>query len=521
MEKYPNGMSSFEAIRQGGYVYVDKTPYIRKLLAGSKYYFLGRPRRFGKSLFVSTLESFFTGRKELFRGLDIENYDWNWEPYPVMHIDFAPSAYNERWMLEQHISNSLEPYEKKYGIEISNPRDIFGRFNRLISQAHEQTGRQVVVLVDEYEKPVVDNIDNEEIKEYLRTILAGFYGVLKSLDVRLKLVFLTGVTKFGQMSIFSGLNNIRDISLLDEYGEICGITKKELLDNFNEGIQGIASEEGLDFNETLELLKRNYDGYHFSPKCPDIYNPFSIVNAMDNRAIGSYWAASGVPTLLFKSLQLNGFDYQDLNNYVASPEQLIGIDNQFDDPVGLFYQTGYLTIKEYRKRYRNFLLGFPNLEVEAAFYKYLLPLYSKNNQTATSSFINSMVSGFIDGQPEKAMKALKSFTAALSYEVLDKIKIEQHFENILFITLKVLLPYVSEVKSEERTSDGRMDITIKTTDYVYIIELKIDSTAKDALNQIVQKEYALQYDEDPRKVFIIGVNFSTEQRRINDWEILS
>lgn len=520
MAKYPNGLSSFEKIRQGGFVYVDKTDFIVKLLEnGGTYFFLARPRRFGKSLFVSTLEAFFQGKQDLFKGLAIESYDWNWEEYPVFRIDFTPKSYTEENDIKKVLNETLGEYERRYGLCPEENEDIQVRFHRLISAAYEQTGKQVVVLVDEYEKPVIDNLQNEEIREKHRSWLAGFYSVLKALDAKLKLVFLTGVSKFGQMSVFSGLNNIRDISLSPDFGAICGVTEKELLENFQEGILGVAEGEETDFEGALALLKRNYDGYHFSYDCPDIYNPYSIINAMENRRIGAYWALSGMPTLLAKILQKKDYDLTKLNGTLANEIQLSGIDNVKAGLIALFYQAGYLTIKQYNKRLKLYSLGFPNVEVESSFFDYLLPVYSSENKSVTSSAINDIALGFDSGNPEKSLTVLQSFTAGITYELMDKIKIEQHFENIIYIILKALLPYVSEVKAEERTSDGRTDIIIKTHEYIYIIELKIDSSAQDALQQIEEKNYALPYSSDPRPVFLIGINFSTENRRIDEWLI--
>lgn len=519
MARYPNGMSSFEKIRLGDFIYIDKTRYISKLLeSNGTYFFLGRPRRFGKSLFVSTLEAFFQGKKELFNGLDIEKLDWNWEEYPVIRIDLTPKSYSRKGDLEARLSESLFIYEKKYNLTPEKEADAQIRFYRLINRAQEVSGKPVVVLVDEYEKPIVDNLDNSELKDHNTTFLAGFYSVLKALDAKLKLVFLTGVTKFGQMSVFSGLNNIRDISLSKDYDAVCGVTEKELLHYFQEGIEYIAQDEETDFEGALKLLKENYDGYHFSEDCPDIYNPFSIINAMDNRRIGPYWATSGAPTLLAKALMDKKFNLQKLDGVKASAARLLGINNQFDDPIALLYQTGYLTIKNYIKKIKTYTLGFPNKEVEGAFFDYLLPVYSvTGNSVDTVTVITDIGTAFFEGNPQKAISILKNFTASFPYDMLDRIKIEQHFQDVLYIILKALLPYVSEVKAEERTSDGRSDITIKTPDFIYIIELKVDSSASEALEQIQNKEYALPYINDPRTVFLIGINFSTEKRRIDDF----
>lgn len=522
MTHYPNGISNFEKIRLGDFIYVDKTQYIARMLESrGTYFFLGRPRRFGKSLFTSTLEAFFLGKSLLFKGLAIESYEWKWEEYPVIHLDFASKSYSEKHDLFDQLNLRLAEYEAKYGIQ-NNERDIQdiqGRFLKLIKAAYNLTGKEVVVLVDEYEKPVVDNLDNAEVMEYNRVKLEGFYSVLKSLDSKLKFVFLTGVTKFGQMSVFSGLNNIKDISLLPQYSAICGITEEELLSNFHEGINGIAQDEETDFSGAVALLKENYDGYHFSEDSPDIYNPFSIVNAMENHRIAPYWATSGPPTVLAKTLIRRKFSLQNLNGVYATQARLMGVNNLLEDPIALLYHTGYLTIKDYIKKLKTYILRYPNKEVEGALFDYLLPVYSKSEGIDDNTVITDMGFAFYQGKPEKAMSVLKSFTAAFTYDVLDKIKIEQHFEDVMYILFRALLPYVSEVTTEERTSEGRSDIVIKTNDYIYIIELKIDASAEEALQQIKEKQYALPYLHDPRITFLIGINFSTSQRRINDYKI--
>lgn len=368
-------MQDFGDIRKGNYTYVDKTRFIPLLLKGSKNYFLARPRRFGKSLFLSTLDYFFSGERELFKGLEIETYEKDWLAYPVIHIDMNGADYTLEGSLEERLNSILSGYEKEFEIaenQGSNPQE---RFRSLITNLYEKTGRQVVVLVDEYEKPILDTVENPELRDRYQNYLRGFYGVLKSLDKCLKLVFLTGVTKFGQMNVFSGLNNILDISLMDEFAAICGVTQEELVDTFREGISGIASEEDTDFNGALQLLKENYDGYHFSRKCPDIYNPYSLINAFKSKEIKPYWSYTGTPTLLVRLLIQQDYNLESLDGMYASGERLMGVNTNFDDPVALFYQTGYLTIKHYDREVKEFILGFPNVEVQKAFFNFVLPYY--------------------------------------------------------------------------------------------------------------------------------------------------
>lgn len=519
MVRYPSGQSSFEDIRNTNCLYVDKTAYIKRLIDTGKYFFLGRPRRFGKSLFISTLEAFFLGKKQLFDGLDIASYDWTWVAYPVIHLDFAPASYRENWELEQRINNILEEYERVYNLSSVNPRDIAGRLNKVISRAYEQTGRQVVVLVDEYEKPVIDNLDNEEVRERNRAKLSGFYGVLKSLDAKLKMVFLTGVTKFGQMSVFSGMNHISDISLLDEYGEICGITEDELLDTFSEGIEELARVKETNIHDVVALLKEYYDGYHFSARCRDLYNPYSIIQALSTKKIEAYWASTGTPSFLVATLMNEDFNLEDLEGFKADYDQLTGVDNQVGDPIALFYQTGYLTIKGYNIEEELYTLGYPNREVEKAFFKYLLPKYAGQGTVKTDTLLTGMRRAIISGLAEKMLSLLKSYMADISYDLIPRPEVERHFQTIMTLIFKAVLPPKFEVKVENKTSDGRSDIEIKTDRFIYIIEIKIDSTARKALEQIKMKDYALRYRHDGRHIFLIGVNFSKETRRIEDWMI--
>lgn len=517
--RYSIGIQDFEEIRKGGFIYVDKTSFIPILLEQSKYYFLARPRRFGKSLFLSTLEAFFSGQRDLFKGLAIYKYNWDWSPYPVIHIDLNGANYtNGKETIIEKLSFILKEQEIKYGIK-NNYQDISLRFQYLISKLYEKTGKQIVVLIDEYEKPVLDTIGNKEINDWHRETLRGFYGVLKSLDKYLKLVFLTGVTKFGQMNVFSGLNNIRDISLNPKFGSICGITQDELLINFQEGISQIAEDRKLGKDEILLLLKKKYDGYHFSWKCPDIYNPYSLINAFADGKISSYWVYTGTPALLANVLRKRNYDLKKLDGIKVHEKRLLGLNDEFDDPVALFYQTGYLTIKNYDEENEEYILSYPNIEVEEAFFDYLLPDFTGQNVSETSSFIDELRFGFEKGDPKKSIEVLEEFFSGISYDVIPAAEVERHFQYIIYIICKLLIVRRQFVKVEEKTSNGRIDLLIATNDYVYIIEIKRDRSAQEALNQIKEKEYALQWRNDPRKVFLIGINFSTGNKRINDFKI--
>ncbi|MCH5234007.1 MAG: AAA family ATPase [Muribaculaceae bacterium] len=519
MERYPIGKQDFKSLREGGFTYVDKTSFIIKLLEGAGFYFLARPRRFGKSLFLSTLDYFFKGEKKLFEGLAIEKYNWEWNEFPVIHLDFGISGYSSPEFLYDTLNTSLEKYETLYEVSILEKNNLTDRFRRIIEAAYIKTGLKVVVLVDEYEKPVIDNIENPDILEKNRSFLRGFYSVLKSLDKYLQMVFMTGVTKFGQMSVFSGLNNIRDISLNPDFTAICGITYEELVLYFKDGINNLAKEEEINFEDSLKLLKENYDGYHFSKDLTDIYNPYSIINALADRTIKAYWASTGTPSLLVDMIKEKNINIEKIEGVQVTDNKLLGINHQLDDPITLLFQSGYLTIKNYDKTGKTYTLDYPNLEVEQAFFDYLLPNFSGINIVLTESFIERFNLSLKSGDPYKAMATLEEFTAGISYDVMPSIETEKHFQFLVYIISKLILPRRSHVKVEDKTSDGRIDLLIMTSKFVYIIEIKKDKSAEKALNQIKEKEYALQFRNDTRKIFLIGMNFSTKKKRIEGFKI--
>lgn len=521
MPKYPLGLSDFKGIRIDDYVYVDKTGYIKTLIENGKYYFLGRPRRFGKSLFLSTLEYFFNGEKELFEGLEISSFNWDWESYPVIHIDLGPKNYKNEDSIYEHLDDVLEDFESKYNIKApDNKRNIESRLSRIIKTSYQATGKRVVVLVDEYEKPVVDVIDNQELMAINRDILKGFYSVLKSCDEYLELVFLTGITRFGQMNVFSGLNNITDISLDFRYGAICGITETEMTDTFKEGIEEFAKRNKTDFKGAVSLLKDNYDGYHFNEDCPDIYNPYSLVKALYSQKIGSYWSQSGTPSLLAKILLSKNYNIENIPGIRVSERRISRIDNQFEDPVALLYHTGYLTIKGYDEVEEEFILDYPNREVEHAFLEYLLPSFCNNKELDTESIVNDIKSLIVKGECKAFVEKLKSFTAGIVYDMVPKIEAERHFQYLIYIISRLIISRNIIVNAEDRTSDGRIDLSIETPDYVYLIEFKINSTAFEAINQMERKEYNVKFLNSHCQVFLIGINFNTSKRRIDDYRIV-
>lgn len=515
MTRYPIGKQDFKSLREGGYAYVDKTSFIPKLIEGSTYYFLGRPRRFGKSLFLSTLEYFFLGERELFKDLAIDSYPWSWEEYPVIRIDLNGADFAESpGALSEKLSQQLSFVEEKYGIE-NKSNDLIDRFYQLIRRLSESRAQKVVVLVDEYEKPVIDAIGKPEIHNKNKEFLRGFYSVLKSLDKYLNLVFLTGVTKFGQMSVFSGLNNIDDISMDDAFGAVCGITETELKENFQEGISAFAERNETTREGALVLLKENYDGYHFSERCPDLYNPYSLIKALSKNKIGSYWSLSGTPNLLATMLLEQKYDLGNLNGIRATERRLMGIGNQFEDPVALLYHTGYLTIKSYDRELEEYVLGFPNKEVEQAFFEYLLPNYTSGGKNEVESRVRKFKRYITEGDPVKAMEEMEAFSASISYELIPHPEIERHFQALVYMFASLSVSANVKVYPEKKTSDGRIDLLIETPRFVYIIEIKRDQNPEVALRQIEEKNYALQFKGERRKIFLIGLNFSSEKKRLD------
>ncbi|MDY3069234.1 MAG: ATP-binding protein [Parabacteroides sp.] len=510
---YPVGIQSFEEIRKGNYIYIDKTEYIYELVKSGKYYFLSRPRRFGKSLLISTLEAYFLGKKELFKGLAMEKLEKEWIEYPILHIDLNTKKYNSRTSIEEILNQHLEVWENLYGNEKSN-RSPEERFTYIIRKAAEKTGRNVVILIDEYDKPMLQAIGNEELLNEYRSTLKAFYGTMKSCDKYIKFAILTGVTKFSKVSVFSDLNNLMDISLSRRFASLCGITEQELLRDLGEDIKVMAQKNDISEEEMKDTLKKWYDGYHFADKSDDIYNPFSILNAFAEMQVGSYWFETGTPTFLVELLKKSNYDLQRFNKEMASSDSLGGIDSMYTNPVPILYQSGYLTIKEYDKEFRIYYLGFPNREVEEGFSRFILPFYASvennNSMFEIKSFINDVRRGDIDS----FMQRLQSFFADTTYELAREL--ELHYQNVLFIVFKLLGFYT---EAEYHTSNGRIDLVIKTDNYIYVMEFKLNGSAEDAMRQINEKGYALPFASDKRKVLKVGINFNNNVRGIEKWVV--
>ena len=515
MNRYPIGQQNFKGIIEDGYAYVDKTAYIGRLLNRGKFFFLSRPRRFGKSLFLSTLECFFRGERELFKGLDIEGFDWDWANYPVLRFDLNGGDYYSAEGLDRLIDHSLGEMESAFGMDRAEG-DFGIRLKNLISSGKRRFGRNVVILVDEYEKPILDAIGDKELMEAHQNRLRSLYSLLKSEDENLKLVFMTGVTRFGQMSVFSGLNNLQDISLDDEFAEICGITADEMLSNFKEGISELAREERISFEEAVGLLKVHYDGYHFSRNCKDLYNPMSLLCALAKKDILNYWFDTGTPRFLIESMKEAGFSLPDLDEIWVSPNELLKLNDRFSNPIPLLYQTGYLTIKEYNFKTRRCKLGMPNREVSDAFINFLTPFYTAVNDVKREPTINRMIRSIETGDAEGLLEEIQSFFAGHGYSLKGKFNQEEHFQNVIYIILKLLSEHV---ETEYRTARGRIDLFIGSSKFIYVMEFKVDSSADVALEQIEERDYALPFRKSARSVIAIGVNFSTEKRTLDGWKI--
>lgn len=512
--KYPIGIQNFESIRREGYTYIDKTDLIWELCNRGRYYFLGRPRRFGKSLLISTLEAYLEGKRELFKGLAIEKLEKEWKQYPILHIDLNAKQYNSRESLIEILNMHLERWEAQYGCEKYKDRSPEERFIHVIEAANKQTGMSVVILVDEYDKPLSLNLGNEELQDELRGILKAFYGVMKTCDRYIKLGFLTGVTKFSKVSVFSDLNNIDDISMWNKYATICGVTEQEIHDNLDCEVEKLAASCKLTKETCYEKLRQQYDGYHFCEESVGVYNPFSLLSALNKQKFGDYWFETGTPTLLVNLLQQTSFNLFDIEDEAVSADLMGNVDGIKQNPIPIIYQSGYLTVKSYDERFREYHLGFPNEEVRTGFFNFLLPIYTNVKQDAAQFNIVRFVREIESGKPELFMRRLTAMMADTDYRIIGDA--ELYFQNFLFIFFRLLGLYV---EVERATSNGRTDLIVQTPDYIYIMEFKLNQSAEIALQQIEKKGYAIPFAADSRTLYKIGVNFSSQTRSIDDWRI--
>lgn len=510
--KYPIGIQDFVKLRQGGFAYVDKTKFVYKLADEGSYYFLSRPRRFGKSLFLSTLEAYFLGRKELFEGLAIYDMEKEWKSHPIFYIDLNTANFRDENSLYEVLNSHVSVWEEKYGAR-EYETTLALRFKGVIARAAEKEGRGVVILIDEYDKPILQTLRNEELQEKHRSLLKSFYSVLKTQDRYIRFAFITGVTKFGKVSVFSDLNNLMDISMDQRYISICGMTQNELLYNFREGIEQLGEAYGDTEEETLNKLKIRYDGYHFEEDTVGIYNPFSVLNTLAKLRYKDYWFETGTPTFLVDLLKMHNYRLLDITREKVSADVINSIDSMSTNPIPVIYQSGYLTIKGYDERFKKYRLGFPNKEVEEGFLNFLLPLYTSAGNNSPF-MVDEFVQDVESGNPERFMQRMKAFFADTSYQVVGDA--ELYFQNAMYLVFKIMGFYT---QVERPTSDGRIDAVIQTPDYIYIIECKLDRTADEALRQINDSNYAAPFAMDKRLIYKIGVNFSSQTRGVEQWVI--
>ena len=511
--KYPIGIQNFESLRREGYAYVDKTALVWQMANTGRYYFLSRPRRFGKSLLLSTLEAYLEGKRELFQGLAIEKLETAWERHPILHLDLNASRYTCLEDLYEIIDRYLRSWEDQYGRD-ERTTSLAGRFADVIKRAYEKTGMTVAILVDEYDKPLTSTITDEALQDKFRIELKAFYGVMKSTDRYIKVGFLTGVTKFSKVSVFSDLNNIDDISMDNRYITACGMTEQEIRVNFDEDVAALAEANSMTKDECYAKMKCWYDGYHFNENSVGMYNPYSVIKTLSKLRFGDYWVETGTPTLLVNLLKQSHFDLNRLVDGEVSGQLLNSVDAVKENPLSIIYQSGYLTIKGYDQEFDEYTLGFPNEEVERGFVSFLLPMYSNQDKETAKFNIAQFVKEIRSGKPEAFMTRLEAMMADTDYRIIGDS--ELYFHNFLFIFFRLLGLYV---EVERTTSDGRMDMVVKTPNYVYILEFKLDQSADIALQQIEDKQYAKPFEGDGRTIYKIGVNFSSETRRMTEWKI--
>ncbi len=513
-KRYPIGIQTFEKIREGNFLYIDKTAYVYRMVSSdAEYVFLSRPRRFGKSLLASTLHSYFSGRKDLFKGLAIEKLEKDWTEYPVLHFDMSLGKHMDKEQLEEYLGTQLSDKEKEYGIT-SSVVGVNNRLTNLIKTAYQKTGRKVVVLIDEYDAPLLDVVHEDKDLPLLRDVMRNFYSPLKGCDPYLRFVFLTGITKFSQLSIFSELNNINNISMDEEYAAICGITEEEMLSQMDMDVSLLSEKLKLTKEETIGKLKENYDGYHFSWPSPDIYNPFSLLTAMSKGCIGPYWFGSGTPTYLIEVLR----------KYKVLPSQMgmrKAMASDFDAPterltsiVPLMYQSGYLTIKDCNPLFGKYVLDIPNKEVRIGLMRSLVPYYVSGDTLATSGTIIDMAEALYDDDMDTALSCLKVFLSTIPY--CDHTDYEGHYQQMLYVIFSLLGIYCDV---EVRTPCGRVDIVLRAPHTLYIIELKLDKSADVAMNQIDLKQYPERFRLCGLPIVKVGINFDSDAHTLGEWRI--
>ena len=524
--KFPVGIQSFEKIIKGGFVYVDKTNLVYDLVSEGKIYFLSRPRRFGKSLLVSTLENYFLGKKELFKGLAIELLETEWKTYPIFHLDFNGEDFLNVDALPNRLNLYLEKWENQYGI-VPDEKASFGyRFAEILRTAHEQCGVPCVVLVDEYDKPILDTLEKGKVcvedgaemtlADKNRNILKGFFSSLKLADQDLQFVFLTGVTKFAKVSVSSGFNQPLDISKVAKYDTICGITKEEFDNYFKEPISQMAVAYGVTTDEMYEMLLKKYDGYHFSRRLVGVFNPFSLLSAFATQEMGEYWFSSGTPTYLVQLLNRDNVNLDEIAGRYYGEREFLDFKMDKDTPLPMLYQSGYLTIKGYNPRTNTYKLDVPNDEVKMGLIPLLMDTYLSTT-VSSESWIASAIEDLENGEIEMFMQELTAFLASIPYSMHEKQTTERFFHYTFYLIFRLASTYVTF--TEKQQSQGRADCILETEKYVYIFEFKLDGSADSAMEQIKEKGYAKEYATDKRKVVLIGCSFSSKTRTVEEWKV--
>ena len=515
IRKYPVGMQTFAKIREGNYVYVDKTKYIVQMLEnGSQYVFLSRPRRFGKSLFVSTLHAYYEGRKDLFEGLALGDYEKNWIKHPVLHFDMSTAKHMEPAELINELEGKLCQLENVYGTE-DWAKGTNQRLECLVKRAYEQTGQKVVLLIDEYDAPLLDVVHEKENLKPLRQIMQNFYSPIKYLGPWLEFTFITGITKFSQLSIFSEINNLDNISMFDQSSAICGISKTELLTQMKPDVEILAKALDKTFDETVEELKNFYDGYHFSEKSEDVFNPFSLIKALRSQKIAAYWFSSGTPSYLIKTLQKYHVGILDIEKKRASVDDFDVSPEQMTSAVPLLYQSGYLTIKKYNPILQSFQLDYPNKEVRLGMVKSLAPNYLSPIQMDNNGFIFEFLEQLYDGTMDGALQKMQAYLASISNRLSNKN--EKDFQTVFYLIFNLLGGYI---RVEEDSAIGRADAVLHMPDTIYVMELKYDKSAEEALQQIDDKGYLIPYSADGKRLVKVGINYDSEKRTIGEWKII-
>ena len=513
--KYPVGIQTFSEIRERNYLYVDKTQYLADFVDnGYKYIFLSRPRRFGKSLFASMIHCYYEGRRELFEGLAISKAERDWTVHPVLHFDMSTAKHCDVEDLKTELNYKLALYEDKYGRREDTP-NLNQRFENLVKAAYEQTGQKVVLIIDEYDAPLLDVVHEEQNLVALRRTMQNFYSPIKSLDPYFEFVFLTGITKFAQLSIFSELNNLFNISMYDQYSAICGISSDELHTQMLPDVERLAEHLHQSVDETFAQLKEKYDGYHFSENSEDVYNPFSLVKALASQKIGNYWFDSGTPTYIIKLLQKYNVGLRDISGQDASVEDFDVSPENMTSALPLLYQSGYLTIKHYDPMMGFYTLGYPNEEVKFGMIRSLAANYLVPASGTNSSFVIKFVKAIFADDMEQALTLMRAYLAGVSYRLSNKT--ERDVQTIFYLLFSLVGAYV---KVEEESSHGRADVVITMPSVVYVMELKFDGSADEALGQIDDKGYLVPYTAAGKRLVKVGVNYSSKERTITEWKIL-